>query len=79
MLYLVQHQAQGGDVSDLSSQIIVVSNTGPLISAFQCRRVDLLQRYFETTHIPESALTEFERHGAEDMVRKLIDEGFISV
>ncbi len=53
------------------------SNTGPLISAFQCGRIDLLKHYFETIYIPESELEEFRRHGADETIRQLTSEGFV--
>ena len=64
---------------DSSSKIVVISNTGPLISAFQCGRIDLLKHYFETIYIPESELEEFRRHGADETTRQLISEGFVIV
>jgi predicted nucleic acid-binding protein len=56
-----------------------VSNTGPMISAFQCAKVDLLKRYFDAIYIVSSQLNEFERHGAGEQIQKLIREGFIIV
>ena len=35
-------------------KIVVVSNTGPLISAFQCGRTDLLKRYFSVIYVTVS-------------------------
>jgi len=58
---------------------IVASNTGPLISAFQCGQGDLLKRYFAAIDIAASQLEEFERHGAATWIRELIDEGFVKV
>jgi predicted nucleic acid-binding protein len=43
------------------SEIVVASNTGPLVSAFQCGRIDLLRRYFGVIHIPETVLLEMRR------------------
>jgi predicted nucleic acid-binding protein len=63
-------------VLDSSGKIAVISNTGPLISAFQCGRIDLLKHYFETIYIPESELEEFRRHGADETIRQLVSEGF---
>ena len=59
--------------------IIVVSNTGPLLSAFQCNRVDLLSRYFARIYVPESEVEEFERHGAGDRLRELIEDSLVVV
>lgn len=46
-------------------KIRVASDTGPLISAFQVSRSDLLNRYFETIIVPPSVLAELIRHGFE--------------
>jgi predicted nucleic acid-binding protein len=35
-------------------KIAVVSNTGPLISALQCGRVDLLKHYFSVIYVTAS-------------------------
>jgi len=59
--------------------LIGVSNTGPLISAFQCGRTDLLKRYFRIIHIPCSELDEFQRHDAAGEVERLIAENLIQV
>jgi predicted nucleic acid-binding protein len=58
-------------------KITVVCNTGPLISAFQCGRVDLLKRYFKTIYIALSQVAEFEKHGASEELDDLIQEGFV--
>jgi predicted nucleic acid-binding protein len=63
----------------VSSKLVAVSNTGPLLSAFQCGRVDLLKHYLAVIHIPQSELTEFERHNAGEEIRSLIREGFVVV
>lgn len=60
-------------------KIVAVSNTGPLISAFQCRRTDLLKRYFSVIYITASELTEFDKHGWGDDIRNLISEVFVIV
>src|SRR5713101_3722174 len=60
-------------------KIVAVSNTGPLISALQCGRTDLLKRYFSVTYITASELTELEKHGWTDDIHELINEGFVSV
>jgi predicted nucleic acid-binding protein len=67
-----------GEATNLD-KIVAVSNTGPLISAFQCHRTDLLKRYFSVIYIAASELTELEKHGWANVVREFIDEGFISV
>jgi predicted nucleic acid-binding protein len=55
----------------------VTCNTGPLISAFQCGRVDLLKRYFKTVYIAPSQVAEFEKHGAGEDLDDLIREEFV--
>ena len=60
-------------------KIVAVSNTGPLISAFQCGRTDLLERYFSVMYITASELSELDRHGWAEDIRELIAEGFVSV
>jgi predicted nucleic acid-binding protein len=67
-----------GEAAELD-KIGAVSNTGPLISAFQCGRVDLLKRYFSVIYITTAELTELEKHGWADAIRELINEGFVSV
>lgn len=59
--------------------LIGVSNTGPLISAFQCGQATLLRRYFRIIHIPQSELDEFQRHNAAEEIEQLIDEGLVQV
>lgn len=52
-------------------------NTGPLISALQCGRVDLLKRYFNTIYIAPSQVAEFEKHGAGEELDDLLQEGLV--
>ena len=59
--------------------IVAVSNTGPLLSAFQCNRTDLLARYFARIYIPASEVEEFERHDAGDRLGELIKDGLVVV
>jgi predicted nucleic acid-binding protein len=56
-----------------------VSNTGPLISALQCGRFDLLKQYFSRIYITASELAELERHGWAGGIRPLIDEVLLVV
>lgn len=58
-------------------KITVACNTGPLISAFQCGRVDLLKRYLKTIYIAPSQVAEFEKHAAGEELDDLIREGFV--
>lgn len=62
-----------------SERIVAASNTGPLISAFQCRRADLLKEYFSLLYITARELSELDRHGWAEEVQALIDEGFVVV
>jgi predicted nucleic acid-binding protein len=50
----------------------VVSNTGPLISALQCGRMDILRQFYDLIHIPASELPEYEKHGAGQEIQALI-------
>lgn len=60
-------------------KIIAVSNTGPLISALQCGKMDLLKRYFSIIYITPSELSELDKHGWTDDIRESIHEGFVIV
>ena len=60
-------------------KIAAVSNTGPLISALQCGKIDLLKHYFSVIYITSSELAELEKHGWANEIRGLINEGFVSV
>jgi predicted nucleic acid-binding protein len=66
------------DVTEIQ-KIVAVSNTGPLISTFQCGRTDLLNLYLSLTYITASELIEFNKHGWLDDIRKLIKDGLIIV
>ncbi len=50
----------------------IVSNTGPLISAFQSSRVDILRQFYDVIFIPDSELIEFEQHGVAEAIRELL-------
>lgn len=54
-----------------SEKLIAVSNTGPLVSALQCNRIDLLNRYFARLYLPPSVLAELEQHGARDEIQQM--------
>lgn len=60
-------------------RITVVSNTGPLLSAFQCGQVDLMKRYIESVLIPPSVLDEFEKHGFGHQVQGLRSQDWLTV
>jgi predicted nucleic acid-binding protein len=50
-------------------KIVAVSNTGPLISALQCERIDLLKHYFAVLYITDSERAELEKHGWANEIR----------
>lgn len=60
-------------------KLVAVSNTGPLISAFQCGQTDLLKRYFLIIYVTTSELIEFDKHGWGDDIRRLINDGLMIV
>lgn len=63
-----------------SSQLrVVISNTGPMISALQCDRMPILRQFYDVIHIPASELPEYEKHGAGQEIQALIESGFIVV
>lgn len=62
-----------------AAKIIGVSNTGPLISALQCGRMDLLKHYFSVLYIAASEHRELKYHGWGDDIQGLIEEGFVIV
>lgn len=57
----------------------IVSNTGPLIAAFQSGRVDVLRQLYDVIFIPDTELAELEKHGVGDQIRELIGAGFVVV
>ncbi len=57
------------------NRLAVISNTGPLISALQCDRVDLLQRYLRVIYVPESVIAELDRAGRT--ARNLLTGDFV--
>jgi predicted nucleic acid-binding protein len=58
---------------------VAVSNTGPLISALQCGRFDVLQQFYDIIHIPAGVRTELADHGARLEVQELIRTNFLVV
>ena len=46
-----------------------VSNTGPLISAFQSNSVGLLTQIFQVIHVPMACILELEEHGWKAEIR----------
>ncbi|MFQ5858994.1 MAG: hypothetical protein ACE5LU_25620 [Anaerolineae bacterium] len=60
-------------------KITVVSNTGPLLSAFQCNQVELMKRYIENALIPPSTLDEFDKHGFGDQIQELRAQEWVTI
>ena len=58
---------------------IAVSNTGPLVSAFQCGRLDVMRQIYDVIHIPDNVLAELVIHGAEPEIAELVRVGFVVV
>lgn len=58
---------------------IVVSNTGPLVSALQCGRLDIVRQLYDVVHIPSSVLAELVTHGAGPEIIEMVRAGFIVV
>lgn len=58
---------------------VVVSNTGPLISALQSDCMPILFQFYDQIHIPANELSEYEKHGAGEEIRALVDAGFLVV
>ncbi len=60
-------------------QLIVVANTGPMISAFQSGCIDLLRGVFKIIYVVPSTMAEYEKHGASDFISPLIDSGLVMI
>ena len=58
---------------------VVVSNTGPLISALQCDCMHILRQFYDLIHIASSELAELEELGAAVEIRAMIETEFIAV
>lgn len=58
---------------------IVVSNTGPVISALQSGCMSILYQFYDQIHVPRSEMTEYDKHGAGQEVRALTDAGLLVV
>ena len=56
-----------------------ISNTGPMLSAFQSEQTGLLRLLYDKIYIPDSTLPEYEKHGAGTLIKELIDSGFVVV
>lgn len=57
---------------------IAVSNTGPLVSAFQSDTSNILKQLYDRIAIPRSSLAELVNHGAEAEIRELLDHGLLT-
>lgn len=60
-------------------KLVATSNTGPLISALQCDKVDLLKLYFSLIYITASEVAELNKHGWSDEIQRLISSGSVVV
>ncbi len=58
-------------ISRLPGMAVAISNTGPLISAFQSNSFDLFQELFETVCISTVCNSELTRHGWHDHVEAM--------
>jgi len=56
---------------------IAVSNTGPLISAFQSDSFDLITALFDSVHTSEACVAELIRHGWEEALAR-VGSGIVS-
>lgn len=56
-----------------------VSNTGPLVSALQCGRLEIVRQLYDVIHIPASVLSELAAHGAGPEITELVRVGFVVV
>ena len=61
--------AEARPTARLPGATYAVSNTGPLISAFQSDSFALLTQIFAEIHVPTACLTELTGHGWEEEVR----------
>jgi predicted nucleic acid-binding protein len=62
-----------------TSPRVAVSDTGPLISALQSDCMNILLQLYDQIHIPVDEIHECRKHGADQIIRRLIDAGFIVV
>jgi len=60
-------------------QLVVVANTGPMVSVFQSRRIDLLQAVFNIIYLAPSTVSEHEKHGAGEFLLRLIDSRLVMI
>lgn len=62
-----------------ASPRIVVSNTGPMISALQSDCIHILLQLYDQIHIPVDEIQEYRKHSADQEIGTLIETGFIVV
>lgn len=60
-------------------KIIAISNTGPLISTFQCNGTELLRHYFSVIYITVLEFAELDKHGWIEEINELINSGLVAV
>jgi len=60
-------------------KIRAVGDTGPLLSAFQCERIDILRHFHEVIYITPDQMAELQEHGAGEAAEALVREGFLVV
>ncbi len=60
-------------------ELVIVANTGPMLSAFQSGRVDLLQALFKIIYLAPSTVMEYEKHGAREFLLQLIDSELVTI
>jgi predicted nucleic acid-binding protein len=61
------------------SNDIAISNTGPLVSAFQCGRLDILRIYFLVIYITKSEINELDNLGWRSDIDKAISNNDVTV
>jgi len=62
-----------------SNKIVAISNTGPLISAFQCSGTEILKHYFSVIYITVSEIVELSKHGWAKEIDEMINGGLVKV
>jgi predicted nucleic acid-binding protein len=63
--------AQPQTTTRLPGATYAVSNTGPLISAFQSNSFELLTQIFAEIHTPSGCVAELVKHGWEDAIKSV--------
>lgn len=60
-------------------KIVAISNTGPLISTFQCNMESLLKHYFSAIFVTNTEIVEITSHGWLKDFQILVDDGLIKI